>query len=93
MSTHTAPALPPEKGGQRGVIFAAIAIMVGLCACTTHTRYYTTDGTRVTEIERTTNIGSPTPAPQTQGEHTGSPMQNAPQTQGEHTGSPLQDIP
>ena len=58
MSTHTAPALPPEKGGQRGVIFAAIAIMVGMCACTSHTRYYTTDGTRVTEIERTTHIGA-----------------------------------
>ena len=35
------------------------AIVLGaLCACTSHTRYYTTDGTRVTEIERTTHIGA-----------------------------------
>ena len=52
-----------------------VIVLAALCACTSHTRYYTTDGTRVTEIERTTNIGStrtgdqqvdPTAGPETQ---------------------------
>ena len=89
-----------------------VIVLAALCACTSHTRYYTTDGTRVTEIERTTHIGStpdhktpgdqqvaPTVCPETQGEHTGSPLQNATQTPGEHVGADLrvcpetQDIP
>ena len=36
----------------------AVIVLAALCACTSHTRYYTTDGTRVTEIERTTHIGA-----------------------------------
>ena len=35
-----------------------VIVLAALCACTTHTVHYTTDGTRVTEIERTTHIGS-----------------------------------
>ena len=35
-----------------------VIVLAALCACTSHTRYYTSDGTRVTEIERTTHIGA-----------------------------------
>ena len=55
-----------------------VIVLAALCACTSHTRYYTTDGTRVTEIERTTNIGSPTSAPQTIPDADNEPRQDIP---------------
>lgn len=42
--------------------YAAVVVVVlaaMLTACATHTRYYSTDGTRTTEIERTMHLGSP----------------------------------
>ena len=44
-----------------------VGIMIALSACTSHTRYYTTDGTRTTEIERTTHVGATPPAPLVRG--------------------------
>ena len=71
-----------------------VIVLAALCACTSHTRYYTTDGTRVTEIERTTHIGStpdhktpgdqqvaPTVCPETPGEHVGADLRVCPETQ------------
>ena len=63
-----------------------VIVLAALCACTSHTRYYTTDGTRVTEIERTTQIGStrtgdqqvaPAVCPETPGEQTTTDADNA----------------
>ena len=67
-----------------------VIVLAALCACMSHTRYYTTDGTRVTEIERTTHIGStragdqqvaPTADPETPGEHVGAGLRVCPETQ------------
>lgn len=71
-----------------------VIVLAALCACTSHTRYYTTDGTRVTEIERTTHIGStpdhktpgdqqvaPTACPETPGGHVGADLRVCPETQ------------
>lgn len=43
-----------------GIIETVIVVLVAwavLSGCTSHTRYFTTDGTRTTEFERTTTIG------------------------------------
>ena len=75
-----------------------VIVLAALCACTSHTLYYTTDGTRVTEIERTTRIGTPTPDHKTQGDQQAAPTV-CPETPGEHVGADLrvcpetQDIP
>ena len=41
------------------VLLGVVGGFLLLTACTAHTRYYSTDGTRTTEIERTTQFGAP----------------------------------
>ena len=83
----------------------AVIVLAALCACTSHTRYYTTDGTRVTEIERTTHIGATPvgatpPAPLVRGVQEDVPANTEPFPPDKggprgvlSTDSPRQDIP
>jgi len=39
------------------IMLVALVAWIVLSGCTSHTRYYSTDGTTATEFERTTTIG------------------------------------